>query len=128
HGHLHPLPSSPTRRSSDLPDEPRAVTVERELPPRASARSEVVGARPKAGSRGIDRAEQHSVDEHRGPERVPTRADRPARVDANFDALTADTLCSILEIVVARIHGQHVPGATRRVVEIGAIDPTGSTE
>src|SRR6266480_2139026 len=45
----------------EYPDEPRAVTVERELPPCASARSEVVGARPKAGSRGIDRAEQHSV-------------------------------------------------------------------
>ena len=45
------------------PDEPRAMTVDRELPPGTPARSEVIGAGPEAGSGGIDRTEEYSVDE-----------------------------------------------------------------
>src|SRR4051812_36163856 len=94
---------------AEHPHEPRAMPVEAELPTGTAARPEVVRAGSEAGSRRIDGAKHHRVDENGSAERIATRADRPARVHANLDALPADALRRILEVVIARIHGQHVP-------------------
>src|SRR5437879_3612622 len=48
---------------AEYPDEPRAMPVERELPPATNARPEVIGAGPETGTRSIDRPEEHPVDE-----------------------------------------------------------------